>query len=92
MKPSALVTDLYQLTMLAAYRRLGMTGEAVFELYARRLPPERGFLLVAGLEQALEYLETLSVTGAEREWLGSLGRFEPEFLDWLGRLRFTGEV
>jgi len=89
---SALVTDLYQLTMLTAYRRLGMTGEAVFELYARRLPPERGFLLVAGLEQALHFLETLAVTEAERAWLASLGRFEPDFLDWLGRLRFTGEV
>ncbi|HUO96793.1 MAG TPA: nicotinate phosphoribosyltransferase [Steroidobacteraceae bacterium] len=92
MNESALVTDLYQLTMLTAYRRLGMTGEAVFELYARRLPPERGFLLVAGLEQALHFLETLAVTEAERAWLASLGRFEPDFLDWLGRLRFTGEV
>ena len=92
MNQSALLTDLYQLTMLTAYRRLGMTGEAVFELYARRLPPERGFLLVAGLEQALHFLETLAVTEAERAWLASLGRFEPDFLDWLGRLRFTGEV
>jgi nicotinate phosphoribosyltransferase len=89
---SALVTDLYQLTMLAAYRRLGFDGEAVFELYARRLPDERGFLLVAGLEQALEYLETLAVSADELAWLGSLGRFEPEFLEWLGRLRFSGEV
>ncbi len=92
MTESALVTDLYQLTMLAAYRRLGFDGEAVFELYARRLPDERGFLLVAGLEQALDYLETLVVTADELAWLGGLGRFEPEFLDWLGQLRFTGEV
>jgi nicotinate phosphoribosyltransferase len=89
---SALVTDLYQLTMLAAYRRLGFGGEAVFELYARRLPDARGFLLVAGLEQALEYLETLQFSGDELAWLAGLGRFEPEFVDWLGRLRFTGEV
>ena len=92
MTESALVTDLYQLTMLAAYRRLGLGGEAVFELFARRLPQERGFLLAAGLEQALEYLETLALSGAELEWLAGLGRFEPEFIDWLGRLRFSGEV
>lgn len=92
MTESALVTDLYQLTMLAAYRRLGLGGEAVFELYARRLPDERGFLMAAGLEQALEYLETLELSADELAWLGGLGRFEPEFIDWLGRLRFTGEV
>ncbi|MEI8296859.1 MAG: nicotinate phosphoribosyltransferase [Pseudomonadota bacterium] len=89
---SALITDLYQLTMLAAYRELGMADEAVFELYARRLPERRGFLLVAGLEQALDYLERLSITPAELDWLASLGRFDAAFLDWLGQLRFTGDV
>jgi nicotinate phosphoribosyltransferase len=89
---SALITDLYQLTMLEAYRTLGFGKVAVFELYARRLPPERGFLLVAGLEQALEYLETLKFQPDELEWLASLGRFQPDFLDWLRQLRFTGEV
>jgi nicotinate phosphoribosyltransferase len=89
---SALVTDLYQLTMLAAYRELGMAEEAVFELYARRLPERRGFLLVAGLEQALQYLEGLSIKPDELDWLASLGRFDAPFLDWLGRLRFTGDV
>lgn len=89
---SALVTDLYQLTMLAAYRELGMAGEAVFELYARRLPEQRGFLLVAGLEQVLEYLEQLIITPAELDWLATLGRFDDAFLQWLGHLRFEGEV
>ncbi|MBS0393789.1 MAG: nicotinate phosphoribosyltransferase [Proteobacteria bacterium] len=92
MSESALVTDLYQLTMLAAYRRLGLGAEAVFELYARRLPEGRGFLLAAGLEQALDFLETLAFTPAELDWLRGLGRFEPAFVDWLGTLRFTGEV
>jgi len=89
---SALITDLYQLTMLAAYRKLGLDATAVFELYARRLPAERGFLLVAGLEQALEYLEQLRFEPAELDWLAGLGRFEPDFLEWLATLRFTGEV
>ncbi|MCB1766760.1 MAG: nicotinate phosphoribosyltransferase, partial [Candidatus Competibacteraceae bacterium] len=50
---SALLTDLYQLTMLQTYHAQGMEDTAVFELFVRRLPPERGFLLTAGLEQVL---------------------------------------
>jgi nicotinate phosphoribosyltransferase len=92
MNPDMLVTDLYQLTMLDAYRRLGFADTAVFELYARRLPEQRGFLLVAGLEQALEYLEQARFSAAELEWLRSLGRFEPAFLDWLAAWRFRGDV
>ena len=92
MTESALITDLYQLTMLDAYRQLGYAETAVFELYARRLPPERGFLVVAGLEQALDYLETLRFTAAELDWLAGLGRFPAAFLDWLATFRFTGEV
>ncbi len=89
---SPLVTDLYQLTMLDAYRRLGFARTAAFELYTRRLPPERGFLLVAGLEQALDYLETLRFSDDELAWLGELGRFGPGFVDWLREFRFTGDV
>ncbi len=92
MTESALITDLYQLTMLEAYRKLGLNEIAVFELYARRLPPERGFLLAAGLEQALEYLEGFQFDVAELEWLRTLGRFAPDFIDWLAELRFTGAV
>lgn len=92
MTESALITDLYQLTMLEAYRTLGFDRPAVFELYARRLPPERGFLLVAGLEQALEYLEGFRFQRDELDWLAGLGRFPPDFLDYLAKLTFTGEV
>lgn len=58
----ALYTDLYQLTMLAAYFDHGLTGTACFELFFRRLPPERGFLMAAGLAQALDFLEEMSFT------------------------------
>ncbi len=92
MTESALITDLYQLTMLEAYRTLGFERTAVFELYARRLPPERGFLIAAGLEQALEYLEGFRFAPEELDWLRSLKRFRPDFLEWLAELRFTGEV
>ena len=94
MKPAAaaLLTDLYQLTMAQAYFELGMHESAVFELFVRRLPPTRGFLLVAGLEQALEYIESLRFTADELAFLSEVGLFRNDFLDYLGSVRFTGAV
>jgi nicotinate phosphoribosyltransferase len=89
---SALLTDLYQLTMLQGYFDQRMEETAVFELFIRSLPEQRGFLLAAGLEQALEFLEQLQVTPDELDWLAAGGRFRREFLDYLGQLRFTGDV
>src|SRR5688572_2500112 len=64
-QPSALLTDLYQLTMLDAYYRLGMEQTAIFEFFVRRLPERRSFLIAAGLEQVLDYLETLKFSSEE---------------------------
>jgi nicotinate phosphoribosyltransferase len=89
---SVLLTDLYQLTMLQTYHAERMHETAVFELFVRRLPPERGFLLAAGLEQALDYLENLRFTEDELNWLDDCGRFSREFVASLREFRFTGEV
>ena len=89
---SALLTDLYQLTMLQTYHAERMNETAAFELFVRRLPPERNFLLAAGLEQALDYLESLHFTAEERDWLTSTGRFSPDFVAALADFRFTGTV
>jgi nicotinate phosphoribosyltransferase len=89
---SALTTDLYQLTMLHAYFERGMRETAVFELFVRKLPPGRNFLLAAGLEPALEFLEDLRFAPEELEWIERLGLFGPRFAQDLERLRFTGEV
>jgi nicotinate phosphoribosyltransferase len=89
---SALLTDLYQLTMLQAYYEQRMEETAVFEVFIRNLPEQRGFFLAAGLQQAVDYLEQLRVTPDELEWLASSGRFSGDFLDYLGQLRFTGDV
>jgi nicotinate phosphoribosyltransferase len=89
---SVLLTDLYQLTMLQTYHAERMQETAVFELFVRRLPPERGFLLAAGLEQALDYLENLRFTEDELNWLDGCGRFSREFVASLREFRFTGEV
>jgi len=87
-----LLTDLYQLTMLQAYLEQGMEETAVFEFFVRRLPPQRGFLLTAGLEQLVDYLETLQLSEEELAWLDASGRFSRSFVEYLARLRFTGDL
>ena len=89
---SALLTDLYQLTMLQAYFDQGMNDTAVFEFFVRKLPENRNFLLAAGLEQVLDYLETLRFSDAEITWLERCGRFHTRFVASLADLRFTGSV
>ena len=89
---SALTTDLYELNMVQAYLDRGETGEAVFEFFVRRLPSRRGFLLAAGLEDALDYIETLRFTPQDIDWLKGTGRFRDNFLDYLKDFRFTGDV
>ena len=87
-----LLTDLYQLTMAQAYFELGMKDDAVFELFVRRLPATRRFLLAAGLEQTLEYIAGLKFSADDIAFLATLGRFRADFLDYLGSVRFTGAV
>ncbi|HXF08239.1 MAG TPA: nicotinate phosphoribosyltransferase [Candidatus Acidoferrales bacterium] len=88
----ALFSDLYQLTMMQAYAAEGMTAPAVFELFVRRLPAERNFLVACGLADVLDYLENLQFTATEIDYLRSLGRFAPDFLESLREFRFTGTV
>lgn len=87
-----LFADLYELRMARAYRALGMADEAVFSLFVRRLPPARNFLLACGIEDLLDTLEALRFGPESLVWLRSLGEFPAEFLDWLGRFRFSGAV
>src|SRR2546426_6765555 len=89
---SALLTDLYQLTMLQGYLTQRMEGTAVFECFVRKLPPRRGFLVAAGLEQALSYLETLRFTSWELDWIAKSGRFSAALVEYLTQFRFTGDV
>lgn len=89
---SALLTDLYELTMVQAYQEQGMDEPAVFEFFVRKLPPHRNFLVAAGLEQVLDFLSGLHVTQEELAWLDRGGLFRPGLLRYLETLRFTGEV
>ena len=90
---SPLLTDLYQLNMIQAYLDHGETKTAVFEFFVRKLPARRGFLIAAGLEQALDFLETLRFSPDEIDWLARSGRFGQGLARIiLVQLRFTGDV
>jgi nicotinate phosphoribosyltransferase len=89
---SALLTDLYQLTMLQGYFEQGMEQTAVFEFFVRKLPAQRNFLIAAGLEQALNFLENIGFTDEELEWLSGHGAFRPAFVRYLENFRFSGDV
>ncbi|MEO8025424.1 MAG: nicotinate phosphoribosyltransferase [Bryobacteraceae bacterium] len=93
---NALVTDLYQLTMAAGYWEAGKAREhATFELFVRRLPKYRNFVLAAGLQQAVEYLLALRFTSDEIAYLRGLPQFHnvhSSFFDMLAEFRFTGDV
>lgn len=89
---SLLLTDLYQLTMLEAYLEQGCTETAAFEFFVRKLPERRGFLMAAGLEQALDFLETVRASDLDLAWLRRTGRFKARTIDWLAQFRFAGDV
>ncbi len=89
---SALFTDLYELTMLQAYHAEGMEGEAVFELFFRELPRGRHYVMAAGLDDVLRYLEGLRFGEDDIAWLRGTGQFSEPFLRWLASFRFTGEL
>ncbi|WP_037311113.1 nicotinate phosphoribosyltransferase [Amycolatopsis orientalis] len=85
-------TDLYEIRMAASYLRRGMTQPATFSLFARRLPPERGFLVAAGLADCLDFLETFSFDESELDYLRTSAGLVDRDREALARLRFTGDV
>jgi nicotinate phosphoribosyltransferase len=93
---NALLTDLYELTMAAGFVAEGKQHDiATFEMFVRRLPAHRKFLVAAGLAQALEYLHQLQFTTGEIAYLRGLPQFSSapeEFFDYLSHFRFTGDV
>lgn len=85
------MTDQYELAMAASYHRRDMNESAIFELFARRLPVHRTWLLAAGLGPALRLVSELRFGEDEITYLGSLG-FDEEFLSYLSEFRFSGEI
>ena len=91
-RSSALLTDLYQLTMLQGYMEQGMEGTAVFEFFTRKMPKQRGFFMAAGLEQLIGFLEGFRFTPWELDWIAKSGLFSKSFVDYLEGLRFNGDL
>jgi nicotinate phosphoribosyltransferase len=92
---SGLLTDLYELTMAAGYLHTRFEARATFELFVRHLPPRRNYLVAAGLEQAIQFLENVHFTPDEISYLRRHPVFRnirDDFFDYLGKFRFTGDV
>lgn len=88
----ALFTDLYEVTMAQAYWAERMSGTAVFEIFFRKLPPGRSYIMAAGLADVVEFLEAFRFDEQDLRYLRGLGQFSDEFLRWLAGVRFTGDV
>lgn len=88
----SLFTDLYQLTMIETYLAEEMTAEAVFDLSIRALPAPRNFLLLAGVADVVEYLDTLRFHEQQLRYLASLDLFSQRLLDFLAGFRFQGSL
>ncbi|MGQ9670075.1 MAG: nicotinate phosphoribosyltransferase [Desulfosoma sp.] len=87
-----LLTDLYQFTMAASYWKEGMHGRAAFSLFIRDLPPQRAYLVCAGLQSILALIDDFHFDASSIDYLRSLGRFPEGFLEYLQNVRFTGSV
>lgn len=90
--PAGMFTDLYELRMAASYAGRGMEDFATFSLFVRDLPPQRGFLVSAGLAEALAYLDAFAFDEAALAWLERVAGFPREARIALRDLRFTGDV
>ena len=89
--PGGLSTDLYELNMAASYLRRGMDGAATFSLYVRDMPKQRGFLVAAGLDHCLRFLESFSFDEEDLAYLSEIG-FDDRSVDGFREVRFGGEV
>lgn len=89
---TALLTDLYELTMAQSYLEHEKTGTAVFSLFTRTLPASRNFLVAAGLETLISHIKNFRFTEEDVSYLEQLGIFSNDFLSWLRKYRFMGTL
>lgn len=92
MENLALLTDFYELTMAASYFDHGMFEPGSFSLFIRNYPAFRSYFVSAGLDDALRFLEDLRFSSDDLDYLGASGLFKRDFLSYLEKFRFTGEV
>ncbi len=89
---TALLTDLYELTMAQSFLEHKKTGTAVFSIFARTLPAERNFLVAGGLETLVRQVEQFRFTRNDIAYLKELGIFSTDFLTYLRKYRFCGTL
>ena len=88
-----MLTDLYQLTMMNGYLKYGMDkNKAVFDMFFRPLQNNSVYAVMAGLEQAIEYINNLHFSEEDLDYLRSLGIFDEQFMDYLRNFKFTGDI
>ncbi|UCG91326.1 MAG: nicotinate phosphoribosyltransferase [candidate division WOR-3 bacterium] len=92
MRNFALLTDMYELTMIQGYYFSNPNQEAVFDMFFRRQPFDGGFTIFAGLDPLIDAISSIRFTDEEIAYLDSLGLFKPEFLHYLGKFKFTGDI
>jgi len=89
----SMLTDYYEITMANGYLEAGMQDEiAYFDLYFRKIPDKGGYAIMAGLDQAIQYMENLEFSEEDIEYLRSKGSFSEEFLNYLRNFRFSCDV
>lgn len=92
MRNLTMMTDLYQLTMMYGYYKYNKNEKAVFDVFFRRTGFSTNYAVVAGLEQLISYINNLSFTNEDIDYLRDLNLFDEEFFDYLRSLKFTGEI
>lgn len=89
----SLLTDFYELTMCQAYWNDGMVDvEACFDLYFRNIPQNGGYVVMAGLQEAVECLQNLSFSADDIDYLRRQNKFSEDFLAYLSRMKFECDV
>lgn len=90
---SGLRTDLYELTMMSGFLHAGLAERRVlFDLFVRSIPEQGGYLVAAGLGDAVRFMREVRFGPGELDYLRSLGLFDEAFLERLARFRFTGDL
>ncbi|MCD8249680.1 MAG: nicotinate phosphoribosyltransferase [Lachnospiraceae bacterium] len=87
-----LMTDLYELTMMQGYFKNPVQETAIFDAFYRTNPCGNGYAIAAGLDQVIDYIKNLHFSPEDIEYLRSLSIFDEDFLDYLGKFRFSGDI
>ncbi len=92
MRNLSMLIDFYELTMANSYFEHNKNEEAVFDLFFRSVPDEGGYAVMAGLEQAIQYIQELSFTQKDIDYLRGRKLFSEGFLDYLKHFKFSSSI